>query len=78
MSKKSFEFDNNNPGATVLRSIEPIVIEKPRSRASAELPALIVDIIARCLEKDPANRYQSALDIVKELKVALQDGGAKA
>jgi tetratricopeptide (TPR) repeat protein len=45
---------------------------------NAELPPLIVDIIARCLEKDPANRYQSALDIVKELKAALQDGGAKA
>jgi serine/threonine-protein kinase len=45
---------------------------------SAELPALIVDIIARCLEKDPANRYQSALDIAKELTAALRDGVAKA
>jgi tetratricopeptide (TPR) repeat protein len=45
---------------------------------NAELPPLIVDIIARCLEKDPANRYQSTLDIVKELKAALEDGGAKA
>jgi len=45
---------------------------------NAELPPLIVKIIARCLEKDPANRYQSALDIVKEIKAALQNGGAKA
>jgi serine/threonine protein kinase len=45
---------------------------------NAELPPLIVDIIARCLEKDPANRYQSALEIVAQLKAALQDGGAKA
>jgi serine/threonine-protein kinase len=45
---------------------------------NAELPALIVDIIARCLEKDPANRYQSALDIAKELTAALRDGVAKA
>ncbi len=39
---------------------------------NAALPPLIVDIIARCLEKDPANRYQSALEISKELKAALQ------
>jgi serine/threonine-protein kinase len=45
---------------------------------NAELPPLIVNIIARCLEKDPANRYQSALDIVEELKAALEGGGAKA
>jgi serine/threonine-protein kinase len=45
---------------------------------NAELPPLIVDIISRCLEKDPANRYQSALDIVKELKAALEKGSASA
>jgi tetratricopeptide (TPR) repeat protein len=45
---------------------------------NAELPPLIVNIIARCLEKDPANRYQGALDIVKELTAALKDGVAKA
>ena len=45
---------------------------------NAELPPLIVKIIARCLEKDPADRYQSALDIVKELKAALEGGGGKA
>jgi uncharacterized OB-fold protein len=31
MSKKAYDFDNNNPGATVLRRIEPMVIEKPRA-----------------------------------------------
>jgi serine/threonine-protein kinase len=45
---------------------------------NAELPPLIVKIIARCLEKDPADRYQSALDIVKELKAALEGGGGNA
>jgi len=45
---------------------------------NAELPPLIVNIIARCLEKDPANRYQSALEIVAELKAALEGGEAKA
>ncbi len=45
---------------------------------TAELPPLIVEIIARCLEKDPANRYQSTLEIVEELKAALQGGDASA
>jgi serine/threonine protein kinase len=45
---------------------------------TAELPPLIVNIIARCLEKDPANRYQSTLEIVEELKAALQGGDASA
>ncbi len=31
MSGKTFEFDNLNPGATVLRSIDPMVVEKPRA-----------------------------------------------
>jgi len=45
---------------------------------NAELPPLIVNIIARCLEKEPANRYQSALEIVTEIKAALEGGEAKA
>jgi tetratricopeptide (TPR) repeat protein len=39
---------------------------------NAELPPLIAGIIARCLEKDPADRYQSASEIVAELKAALE------
>jgi uncharacterized OB-fold protein len=31
MSKHEYEFDNLNPGATVIRSLEPMVIEKPRA-----------------------------------------------
>ena len=31
MAKHDFQFDNQNPGATVLRSIDPIVLEKPRN-----------------------------------------------
>jgi tetratricopeptide (TPR) repeat protein len=45
---------------------------------NAELPPLIANIIARCLEKDPADRYQSALEIVAELKAALEGGASKA
>ncbi|HXV36050.1 MAG TPA: protein kinase [Myxococcota bacterium] len=45
---------------------------------NAELPPLLVKIIARCLEKDPANRYQSALDISKELKAGLEGAAARS
>jgi tetratricopeptide (TPR) repeat protein len=36
-----------------------------------ELPSLIASIIGRCMEKDPANRYQSAREILAELKQVL-------
>lgn len=31
MSKHEFEYNNMNPGATVLRRLDPMVIEKPRN-----------------------------------------------
>jgi uncharacterized OB-fold protein len=31
MAEHHFEFDNLHPGATVVRSLDPLVIEKPRS-----------------------------------------------
>lgn len=31
MAEHDFEFNNMNPGATVVRSLEPLVIEKPRN-----------------------------------------------
>jgi tetratricopeptide (TPR) repeat protein len=36
-----------------------------------DLPPVLVGIINRCLEKDPANRFQSARDILAELKQSL-------
>ncbi|MCU0662336.1 MAG: hypothetical protein MUC50_08425 [Myxococcota bacterium] len=31
MSKQAYEFNNSNPNATVLRRLDPMVIEKPRA-----------------------------------------------
>jgi tetratricopeptide (TPR) repeat protein len=36
-----------------------------------EFPPLLADIVLRCMEKDPANRFQSATEIVAELKASL-------
>jgi tetratricopeptide (TPR) repeat protein len=39
---------------------------------NAELPGPIAKIILRCLEKDPAARYQSALEIAEDFKAVAQ------
>jgi eukaryotic-like serine/threonine-protein kinase len=43
---------------------EPEPIEKCRS----DLPATLVNVIQRMLEKDPADRFQTAADLVSELR----------
>lgn len=45
-----------------------------------EVPTLLAEIIARCLRKDPGERYQSARDILAEVRAAVGRGrpGAQA
>ena len=53
----------------------------PASRLNPALPAGIARAIQRCLEKEPARRYQSALDLrndLAEVKRALDSGGPVA
>jgi serine/threonine protein kinase len=38
---------------------------------NAELPDFLVQLIERCLAKDPADRYQSAGEILEDLKAEL-------
>lgn len=41
---------------------------EPLSRARADLPGDLVKIVSRCLEKNPRERIQSALDVNNELR----------
>lgn len=41
-----------------------------------DVPEALARIVERCLEKDPANRYQSAREILTEVRSSLQGGGA--
>jgi serine/threonine protein kinase len=45
---------------------------------NAELPPLIASVIARCLQKQPDDRYQSAREIVAELADALREAAQSA
>jgi tetratricopeptide (TPR) repeat protein len=47
----------------------------PDPRAiKAEIPPLLATIIARCLRKDPAERYQTAREILAEVRTAVGQG----
>lgn len=41
-----------------------------------DLPAALVDLVGRCLEKEPANRFQSAQEIVDFVRGWLAEAGA--
>jgi tetratricopeptide (TPR) repeat protein/TolB-like protein len=51
--------------------------EKPKSPkvANPSLPNWLVRIIMRCLEKDPADRYQNAYEILADLKASQSGSG---
>ncbi len=49
----------------------------PRMRdLKPDLPEVLSSIVERCLEKDPANRYQSAREILTEVRASLQNAAA--
>ena len=42
-----------------------------------ELPAGLAAVVSRCMEKDPAQRYQSAREILAEVRATLGPGSGK-
>ena len=59
-------------GEPTLKVMYQRIQEKPKSPKliNPELPNWLVRIIMRCLEKDPADRYQSAYEILADLQGA--------
>jgi tetratricopeptide (TPR) repeat protein/TolB-like protein/tRNA A-37 threonylcarbamoyl transferase component Bud32 len=57
-------------GETTLKVMYQRIQEKPKSPklVNPELPNWLVRIIMRCLERDPAARYQSAYEILADLQ----------
>jgi serine/threonine protein kinase len=52
--------------------------EPPELHASTAIPTPLVRILRRCLRKDPADRFQSALDLAFALTAARDDGTPSA
>ncbi|MGH9685729.1 MAG: protein kinase domain-containing protein [Candidatus Acidiferrales bacterium] len=65
-------------GKTTLELMYQRVREKPKSPkvANPSLPNWLAAIIMRCLERDPAARYQNAYEILADLKASEVPGGA--
>jgi serine/threonine protein kinase/tetratricopeptide (TPR) repeat protein len=59
-------------GESMLQVMYQHVSQKPKNpkEANPELPGYLAQIILRCLEKDPALRYQSAREILHDLESA--------
>ena len=59
-------------GESTLKVMYQRIQEKPKSPKliNADLPNWLVRIIMRCLEKEPADRYQSAYEILADLQGA--------
>ncbi len=68
------------PGDSAAARISSIVGETPPSvtELRQDLPPELERIIGRCLEKDPADRFSSALELRSELRALRQDLTSKA
>lgn len=67
-------------GESTLKVMYQRIQEKPKSPklVNPELPNWLVRIIMRCLEKDPAARYQSAYEILADLQGSKSSAGARS
>ncbi len=71
--KKAFEGRSQVLLISAIATSEP----PPLSRVQPETPTALDDLVKTCLEKNPADRYQDARDVVAELRW-IAEGGADA
>ena len=66
------------PDRTAPRMLAAHMSEEPRPLAAlrADIPAPLAELVMRCLAKDPANRPQSAGDVVRVLETIASGSGA--
>ena len=67
-------------GESTLKVMYQRIQEKPRSPklVNPSLPNWLVRVIMRCLEKDPAARYQGAYEILADLQRSKSSAGARS
>ena len=72
--KKAFEGDSKASLAVAILTSDP----PPITKIQPLTPPALERVVKRCLAKDPENRWQTARDLVLELKWIAENGGAIA
>ena len=66
-------FAGLNPIQTIMKHINDVPPSMDSKNRGADVPQVLQDIIMRCLEKNPADRYQTADELLKDLSL-LREG----
>jgi GTP cyclohydrolase I len=69
-------FQADTPMAVLLQQIQEI--PRPPCEITPDLPAYLSRLIVRCLEKDPANRFASTDELLRELDSEASNAGKSA
>ena len=67
-------FDGDNPVAVAMQHLH--ATPPPIQSLAPDVPPAVVKVCMKALEKNPANRYQSARDMASDLRLALDDRNA--
>ncbi|MGH9870427.1 MAG: protein kinase domain-containing protein [Candidatus Polarisedimenticolia bacterium] len=64
-------------GSTPIDTLSSILKEKQRSPSAVEpsVPPRLEEIVTRCLQKDPAGRYQDTRDLLADLRLLKEESG---
>lgn len=67
-------FDGDTPVTVALKHIQEALV--PPNELTPELPLNLNNLIVKCLEKDPINRYQTAKELTQDLDKIKDDSNA--